>query len=214
MNRFSLFLHGRYLGQHIEYYQKLVRGTFKVAVDGGLRFFLMSGVKPDLLIGDLDSLRPSEIKTVPSGRTLRFPREKDKTDSHLALEYCLEHDAGEIQLIMPSVGEVDHFWANFLMVAPLMDRFARSIRVTFHNHAFRADWLQNGVLRMDGAVGDVVSILPVTRSKLTGRGLRFGADRITVKPGDTRPLRNRIVGPKAFVELQGKAWVIRYYSRS
>ena len=214
MNRYALFLNGRYLAQHLDYYRKLSRGTVKVAVDGGLRFFLKSGARPDLLLGDLDSLTADEISTVPESRVMRFMRNKNKTDSQLAVEYCLKNKADEISMIMPSVGEIDHFIANFLMITPLLKKMTHPPKLTVFNHAFRCDYLCNRKMALRSAVGDRVSIIPLRVSRLTCTGLMYGADRLLLKPGETVALRNRTISTDASVSIDGEGWLIRYYSRS
>ena len=60
-----------------------VPGDLVIAADGGLRALQTSGVRPDLLVGDLDSLGDCPLPAdVP---LLRFPVRKDDTDTGLAL---------------------------------------------------------------------------------------------------------------------------------
>ncbi|MBR2432244.1 MAG: thiamine diphosphokinase, partial [Clostridia bacterium] len=51
-----------------------------IAADGGYDSLLNRGIRPDVLIGDLDS-----IKEMPNGiELIRHPVKKDETDMHLA----------------------------------------------------------------------------------------------------------------------------------
>ena len=69
----------------------LLPGDFLVAVDGGLRHLKRLGLKPDLLIGDLDSVDADELAEIEEVgvEVLRFPPAKDQTDLELALDYAL-----------------------------------------------------------------------------------------------------------------------------
>jgi hypothetical protein len=89
MPAFVLYLHGPYRESDLPFYKSLARGKTRIAVDGGLNFFIRSGVRPDVIVGDFDSLRRDPHKMFPTARVLRFPSEKDKTDTQLAVEYAV-----------------------------------------------------------------------------------------------------------------------------
>jgi thiamine pyrophosphokinase len=57
-----------------------------VAVDGGVNHCHQLGVVPNLIIGDFDSVIPSLLSFYSDVETIRFPREKDKTDLQIAIE--------------------------------------------------------------------------------------------------------------------------------
>ena len=60
-----------------------------LCADGGANHALALGLTPSAVLGDFDSLTPETIRLLESkGVTLlRFPRDKDKTDLELTLEY-------------------------------------------------------------------------------------------------------------------------------
>ena len=67
-----------------------------LCADGGFDHAKMMNVMPDAVIGDMDSLKskvPESVKVVP------YPPEKDKTDTHLCVDYALEQGADEIILL-------------------------------------------------------------------------------------------------------------------
>lgn len=78
-----------------------------IAVDGGFNHCLEMGITPELVIGDLDSSRPQQIKTVT------YPRDKDKTDLRLALE---KYPADKMTLYCATGGRVDHMLEHMLLL--------------------------------------------------------------------------------------------------
>jgi thiamine pyrophosphokinase len=63
-----------------------------IAVDGGWLACRKLGLRPDLLLGDFDSL-PQKFhhKAMTSARAvLRFPIDKDESDLSLALKYAIQ----------------------------------------------------------------------------------------------------------------------------
>lgn len=85
-----------------------VSGAFVIAADGGLEKLREYGLTPDLVIGDFDSLDES-----PTGdNVLTFPREKDDTDTMLAIKEALRRGYEKIYISGAVGGRLDHTVAN------------------------------------------------------------------------------------------------------
>lgn len=205
-----LFLPGRYPENHWVFYRKLCRGKFKIAVDGGFRFFRSSTIIPDMLIGDFDSLgrRPSGL----SSRTavVEFKTDKDKTDTQLAVEYCLDKRAAKIDIIQPTIGQPDHFMANLMLLSLAAGYNKRGyhpdLRLLNYRHEIRL--IRNQRIDLKRAPGDHLSIVPLSdKILLSCKGTAFDVSRLVVKRGTTASLRNRITKRKACVEVRGEAWL-------
>ena len=86
-------------------------GDFVIAADGGLKPLLSLGVKPDLLLGDLDSLGSFPL---PDDVPLeKHPVEKDDTDTGIALAQGYALGYRHFALYGCSGGRADHLLANF-----------------------------------------------------------------------------------------------------
>ncbi len=86
-------------------------GDFVIAADGGLRALEGLGIKPDLLIGDLDSLGAHPL---PQGVPLeKHPVEKDDTDTGIALAQGYAMGYRAFVLCGCAGGRIDHLIANF-----------------------------------------------------------------------------------------------------
>ena len=84
---------------------------FVIAADGGLRALEKLGVRPDLLIGDLDSLGDHPL---PANVPLeKHPVEKDDTDTGIALAQGYAMGYRRFALYGCAGGRVDHLIANF-----------------------------------------------------------------------------------------------------
>lgn len=89
-----------------------------IAADGGLRNASLLGVKPQIVMGDMDSLNQSEI---PEGARF-YPVRKDDTDTMLALKTGIEQGCREFILFGALGGRLDHTYANIQALCFLLDR--------------------------------------------------------------------------------------------
>ncbi|MDR2343086.1 MAG: thiamine diphosphokinase [Spirochaetaceae bacterium] len=90
-----------------------------VAADSGLVCAENLSLRPDWVIGDMDSLDDeSRLDAYPPGRVIRFPADKDFTDTELALDLLFEQGCDEITLAGGGGGRLDHI----LAIAALFER--------------------------------------------------------------------------------------------
>ena len=84
--------------------------SFVICADGGYGKALEAGIKPDIVIGDLDS---SEDISIPDDIPLiRLQVEKDVTDTDSCLEYAIDQGYSSIFIIGGLGGRCDHSIAN------------------------------------------------------------------------------------------------------
>lgn len=215
MKSFVLFLKGAYRREDLPFYQRLGRAGKTVAVDGGYSFFRKTASFPDLLIGDFDSLKPFPRDLPMKTKIVRFPVKKDKTDLHLAIDYCLEKGARAIDIVQPTVGEIDHFLANAHSAFYGLSRTggsARRVRIISPTYEIRP--VVDETVIFTDKIGDTISVLPLSDDvSLTVTGAEYCGRGIRLRMGETRGMRNRIMARRARFEISGKALVIRNFTR-
>ena len=66
--------------------------TLVLAADGGIKWAKHYGLMPQAIIGDFDSISDEDKKIVLEQKILlkSFPKEKDKTDLELAVDFALD----------------------------------------------------------------------------------------------------------------------------
>lgn len=92
-------------------------GDLVIAADSGLRAAERMSVRPDLILGDFDSL--GYVPTIPEAEIIRVPAEKDDTDTQLAVRIALERGADEFLILGGFGGRPDHTLANLLLLEAL-----------------------------------------------------------------------------------------------
>ena len=84
-------------------------GDFLLACDRGLVYALDEGLRPDLILGDFDSFRGELPAELP---VLRYPAEKDDTDTMLAVRWAAENGFEAVRLCCAFGGRLDHLLSN------------------------------------------------------------------------------------------------------
>jgi thiamine pyrophosphokinase len=211
-----LFLHGRYDKRHQEKFAEAAKERFAVAVDGGLRFFKLAGLKPDLVVGDMDSVTANLRPLLRSARQLVFPVDKDKTDTQLALEVCLKAEAQRIDIVQPSYGQPDHFLGNVLLLSLVKDYRKRGYapRVAIVDLKSQIEVLADETRIVYDAVGETVSIVPLSSEVIYScRGVKYGTKRLQLRRGENISLRNRITARRARFEIKGEVLLVRNFTK-
>ena len=91
---------------------KIESSDFIIAADGGYDSLRAQNISPNLLVGDLDS-----IKNEPTGvEILRFKSEKDETDMHLAFLEGERRGFREFLIYGGTGGRQDHTLANYSLL--------------------------------------------------------------------------------------------------
>ena len=172
-----------------------------IAADGGLAHIQALGLKPDLLIGDLDSVTPEQINWAKEqgARVRRYPVDKDETDLELALQEAAEAGCDRITITAALGGRLDQTLSNiYLLNLPaLTDLDARiddgSQEVILIHHA----------LDIDGRPGDTVSLLPLSPIVrcISTTGLKYPLTDESLIFYRSRGISNEMVSDRARVEI-------------
>ena len=176
---------------------------FVVAADGGTRTAFAFGLRPDVVIGDHDSLDARTLQEVELAHIPieTYPRDKDVTDGQLAVERALRIQPRSLLLLGFLGGpRLDQSVANVLLL------------VRLEIPAVLLDERNECVLLRPGAEhtwhpepGEIVSLLPIA-GDVTGvrtRGLRWALRAESLTFGDSRGVSNEPVGDEASVWIGG-----------
>ena len=173
---------------------------FLIGVDGGTKHILKLGRKPDLIIGDLDSL-PRLPKGVP---VIKYPIKKDQTDSQLALNYALKQGFKSI-LVVGFLGKrLDHLLSNVFLAATTK----ASISIIDHNQQL---FFVRDHLTLTGRKGQLVSLIPLAGSpRVTTIGLKWRLQSRILKVGTSLGVSNVMTGKKAIIRVSRGTLLVCY----
>lgn len=172
-----------------------------IAADGGAEHCRALGIRPAVIIGDMDSLAVASRADYETGgtRILTFPIEKDQTDLELALLHAMKAGATEITVLAALGRRWDQSIANLLLGAHL--QFS-SQRITFLQGAQRL-FAFRAHADLPARVGERVSLIPLAgdAEAVTTAGLKYPLAGETLAFGSSRGVSNVVVAEGASVDL-------------
>lgn len=151
-----------------------------VAADYGFDTAIKMGVNPDIVIGDMDSIKHFDmLKEYSPDKVLRFPEDKDETDTELGIIYLQKNYFDEIVLIGGGGGRMDHF----LGIVFLFDR--EFSPVIWYTNSTRMQKI-TGRIQIPSMKGKTVSFFPVGKSqcRMKSEGLKWPLDNLVWTRGD------------------------------
>jgi thiamine pyrophosphokinase len=166
-----------------------------VGVDGGSRHAPALGLKPDMVVGDMDSISSDILSALADRKVERVTAhpEKDETDLELALIHLAGTGVKRIILIAALGGRFDMSLANvMLLLHPALIR----IKIELWHEKQTCWLLRPPGEEICGKKGDTVSLIPlggdVTGIQLTG--FVYPLKKETLHVGPARGVSNILSG--------------------
>lgn len=173
-----------------------------VAADSGAHHCKNFSIIPDIMAGDFDSVNENDFSRLASAgvEIIRFPVEKDKTDSELAAEIAAERGSDRI-ILMGAVGtRLDHSISTVFLLKKLLDRGIEGIIVDERNE-IRLIKSSIEIVREDRMY---VTLLPLAGDAkgVSTRGLYYPLKNATLETGSSRGVSNEFCEDRAFVSVE------------
>jgi thiamine pyrophosphokinase len=176
--------------------------NFIVAVDGGLRHVLNLSLKPDLLLGDLDSVDTKSLEKLKDTNTIikKYPKEKDETDLELAIQHVTDMGYQKITLIGALGGRVDQLLANIYLLTNPKWRF---VDIKLFDGVEEVSLIRD-FKEIKGLPGEIVSLIPVSEivEGIRTEGLMYPLNDETLYRWSTRGISNVMNNHKANIWLK------------
>lgn len=180
-------------------------GDFIICADGSAEHVLKLGYKPQIIIGDFDSLDNNIRKKLQREAIewYRYPVKKDETDFELALNLAISKKVTEIIIFGILGNRIDHMVANINLLARIKKE-KKSVQILIiegNSESFIAD----GNVTLKGRIGDIISIIPLGDEVrgITTRGMEYALKRDKLFFGTTRGVSNVLTKPIAQVLISG-----------
>lgn len=187
-----------------------------ICADRGARFAQASGIVPDMVVGDFDSLTGAEkSRCVRDGIVLKeHPPAKDDTDTALAFQEALALKPDEI-LIAGALGtRFDHSLANVHLLRTGFEHGVKTRIIDEYNEISLV--VPNEPVIITGSPGDVFSLLPLT-TEVKGvhvKGARWELEDAYFTIGNPYGVSNQLAAEKTEISIcEGLMLLIKVHGK-
>lgn len=180
-----------------------------IGADGGAGHLWHAGIRPDLVIGDLDSLdEASAVAMRAAGVPFEtWPTVKEATDLELAIEAAIIRGAtaliiaGALATRRGDRPRLDHLFGNIGVLGhpALAGRPATFVAVD----ATVSLATGPATIELDGTVGDYVTLVALTDTAegIVTTGLAYPLQHDALRWGSSRGVSNELASPRATVHV-------------
>jgi thiamine pyrophosphokinase len=200
LKRILVFANGEL--PNLEKARTLLHGDdYILCADGGTRHAVALDVKPDLIIGDMDSAEKEQLQKLQEADVSieLFPHDKNETDLELAIQRALEMNPARIIIVAGLGGRLDQTLAN---IALLTDPKLATLDVRLDD-GVEEIFVCREHAQVHGSRGDLVSLVPwgaaVTEVQTTD--LKWPLQKETLYPDKTRGISNEMLGESASITI-------------
>lgn len=199
-------------GNNLNVYRQVLKEADQVlCADGGANYARILSVVPQCIIGDMDSI-DNDVRrhfldlSVP---VKKYPRQKDFTDTQLALSEAQASGAEEIVLLGTMGRRLDHTLSNLYCC---MDFVQQGIKVS-HLGAGMAVHLVNKEVEIKGNPGDLVSVLVLSDQALgvCERGFEYPLAHAVLTKANPYTVSNRMLGEKGLISVEFGVLAVFHY---
>lgn len=178
-----------------------------ICADGGANLAISSGVMPDVLVGDLDSITQNNLEKCQESNIIikKFYSQKDETDLELAMEYAqvyLEsygNPNDEIFLYAAGGKRLDHLQGN---IALMLGSAQKGRRIKMIDKTYDAWIMLSSEEIVKGCVGQEISLLALSEeTKVSSQGLFYQLDNLVLLQSATRGISNVLTKEKIQIKV-------------
>ena len=175
---------------------------FILCADGGTRHAIALDLKPNLIIGDMDSTDNEILKKFQQdGIEIElYPRDKNETDLELAINRAVEFIPNEIIIVAALGGRIDQTLANIIL---LTDSRLLTFDIRLDDGVEEMFIVQNQA-QIHGRSGDIVSLIPWGEPVhgVQTRNLKWQLNNEALYPEKTRGISNEMISDTAEIKIE------------
>jgi thiamine pyrophosphokinase len=175
-----------------------------LAADGGANALARLGLRPDAVIGDLDSIDPETRAWIGEGNIIHRP-DQDRTDFEKALDLAFDRPDVDRLIVLGALGgRVDHTIGNLGVLA----REARGTRLKLISET-ETVLATDSALDLEAQPGETWSFWTFDPgARVTLEGVRWPVENTPLTVGDRPSISNEATGARVSVIPKGGSVIV------
>lgn len=190
--------------------KELIDSSFLICADSGANCLFKYKIVPHYLLGDFDSINPEVLEFFldKDCKTYRYPKEKDFTDTEIALNKAIELGAEEVVFLGCTGSRLDHTFGNIGLLLKCIKLKIKAFLIDDNNIIF----MTNESVVLEGEKGKTFSLLAYGSDvkALTLKGVKYELKDYELKVGDPLTLSNEFIMDKAEVNFDAGNLLVLY----
>ena len=173
-----------------------------IAADRGLEVLDKAGIKPDVIMGDFDSVDADVLDKYRSDELIRFDSVKDFTDGEAAVDMAVKSSSPESKVIIlgGTGGRMDHTLANLQSAVFAQER---GVQVHIQSPDTEIFTLASGELRLPRREDWSLSLFAADRCEgLSIRGAKYELEDAVLTSGFPLGVSNAWAEPEATISVE------------
>jgi thiamine pyrophosphokinase len=192
-------------GEQFDRIQLPKEDDYVIAADGGYLYAKKHNIKPDLLIGDFDSLndRPIDIKTKV------LPTIKDETDMLAAINVGFKKGFRIFYIYGGTGKRIDHTFANVACLSDIAYRGGRGflfddnqVITAIHNDSISFPAIQSGFISVFSFSNKAIGV--------TEKGLKYALNNHTLYNSYPLGVSNEFIGDESCISVENGTLIVTF----
>lgn len=186
-----------------------------LALDGAADYLQSINIKPDILLGDFDSLQNQAEWGIQSDQDQPYVNaqnilivpacDQNQTDLQKAIDYCDSVQASRIDIVCATDGRFDHTIAN---VRVLRNKHQAKRPLILHTDEQSLIYLQDEQYQFLGEVGETVGLFGFPCGVVTSHGLQYELKNTELKFAEVESTSNSLAQTIVTLEITGAVLLV------
>lgn len=177
---------------------------FIICADSGYDVIRLTKYKPNLIIGDFDSVKSSILDVE---NIIRLPIEKDITDCEAAIIEAIKYGYSRIVLLGGTGGRFEHTFANVSLLAKYT-KTGNNIEMIDDKHRFMC--VYNSQIEIPYRNNQQISVFAFGNKAygVTEKGFHYTLNNYDLDPSEPLGISNDIVGNSGIISVKNGVLII------
>ncbi|GAB4392943.1 MAG: thiamine diphosphokinase [Gammaproteobacteria bacterium] len=175
-----------------------------IALDGSYSRLKNLDIKPDIVLGDMDTLQVDLQELSKITKVIKLP-DQNTTDLQKAIIYCDQHNAEQIDIVCALGGRVDHTLVNLRV---LRKYYRKQRSIILHTDTQQMQFVRDQKITIHGKIGDYCAIMAFPQGQFSSHGLKYDVINFPLEFGESESACNQLASTQALLNIQGDALLI------